>query len=49
MADTVRKIRTGKVMGAIYIFAIVTSIGSAVAYFHLKVINPMFLRLGKLP
>ncbi|MCI0732332.1 MAG: patatin family protein, partial [Methylococcaceae bacterium] len=47
LADAIRKIRTGKVMGAIYVFAIITSVGSAIAYFHLKVVNPIYLKLGK--
>lgn len=46
LADAIRVVRTGKVLGAIYPFAIVTAIGSAITYFHLKVINPIYLRLG---
>lgn len=47
LADTLRKIRTGKVWGAIYPFAIIVGIGSIIAFIHLKIVSPMFLKLGK--
>jgi NTE family protein len=48
LADTLRKIRTGKaILPVVYLFSILTAIPSLIAYIYLKVFNPKFLELGK--
>lgn len=46
-ADTIRKIRTGNVLGSVYLFALITGIVSAIALLYLTIVNPIYLKLGK--
>ncbi|CAI8786629.1 patatin-like phospholipase family protein [Methylococcus capsulatus] len=47
LAEGVRTVRTGNVLGLVYPLAIVGSLVSIVAFFYLKVINPRYLKLGR--
>ena len=48
LADTLRKIRTGKaILPVVYVFSVLTAVPAVIAYIYLKVFNPKFLEIGK--
>lgn len=48
ITDSLRILRTGNAWGLIYPVALIGGIGSIFAYLHLKIINPIFLKLGRI-